>query len=434
MPETNGAAFHQHGAAHREAILAYIGQNARYLGELAENNPGHAWMQLEAARLAIDLRQPQAALGYLGAAFKANTTKMLLSWDYWQIMAAVQSQLGDQGEGEAAIEMALKIAPRMPLLWARAAAFAYHRGDQLEASVREAEALKYDAKDPEDRHAQGDIHLLNQNWKKGWELYEARLERRSIGQWAKDLPRWDGKPMPGKRLLVWGEQGQGDQIMFLRFLRILREFSKAEIVLRVHPALAEWAILGLMAPLGEDIVSSVNPEGDVSFDAQVSLLSLPHALGIQGLGVAPYAPKIGEDGIVPDAVGWCCQGNAYMLNDHDRSFPDAEEFIAQVFRDVDPVIPRVCLHGDRFGSWIETACAIRGCRVVVTTDTALPHIAGSLGVPTILIAPSAGDWRHGRRGGQHPWYPSMRVVRKRYIQGWPQAFEEVRELLKRDFA
>ena len=55
--------------------------------------------------------------------------------------------------------------------------------------------------------------------------------------------------------------------------------------------------------------------------------------------------------------------------------------------------------------------------LVVTVDTSVAHIAGSLGIPTLVIAPTAPDWRYEwpkgvREPGSTVFYPSVTVLRR----------------------
>jgi hypothetical protein len=56
------------------------------------------------------------------------------------------------------------------------------------------------------------------------------------------------------------------------------------------------------------------------------------------------------------------------------------------------------------GDWSQTAAVLRAMDCVVTTDTAVAHVAATLGVPTLMMVSCYSDWRWGD-GEATPWYP-----------------------------
>src|SRR5689334_16252026 len=71
----------------------------------------------------------------------------------------------------------------------------------------------------------------------GWPLYEHRLPRVHSPMLKAGLQEWLGEPLGGKSILVYGDQGHGDEIMFARFVRQLRaQHPQAKITLAVLPA------------------------------------------------------------------------------------------------------------------------------------------------------------------------------------------------------
>lgn len=410
----------------RHAKTAYLARDGETLNALVEANPTHVGVLKEAARLGLDRKETAAALRCLGGALKHGGPS---DWDVWHLMAAAQVQRGDHGEAEAAMDLALRLAPDMPLLWATYAAYAFHRGDTASGEARMAEVLRRPAHDPEDAHAQAEALMRLDQYGKAWPLWDARLAFRSIrGRAFPSVPmvelaneRWTPN-LTGKRVLVWGEQGFGDQMQFLRFVDPFRRRTGAHVLLHLNPALAPWA-----ADL--DGVELIADRDAVPYDLHLPLLSIPRILKEHNPRdfPAPYAPMGAKD-VLPGRVGYCWRGNPDHGNDLDRSAPNREAFLAGL----GATEAWVNLTGQDDdgpkGDWRETAALIASCERVVTVDTSIVHAAGSLGVPTILLAPSVPEWRWGR-GATSRWYPSVRIIRKRYIGDWHGVYDRARHEL-----
>jgi ADP-heptose:LPS heptosyltransferase len=65
---------------------------------------------------------------------------------------------------------------------------------------------------------------------------------------------------------------------------------------------------------------------------------------------------------------------------------------------------------------------------VIAVDTAVCHLAGSMGVPTILLLRYSADWKWGVNDTT-PWYPSMRILRQPEPGDWPGLVARMRTLL-----
>jgi ADP-heptose:LPS heptosyltransferase len=61
---------------------------------------------------------------------------------------------------------------------------------------------------------------------------------------------------------------------------------------------------------------------------------------------------------------------------------------------------------------------------VVTVDTSVAHLTGSLGVPAFVLLPLASDWRWGL-GETTAWYPSLQLVRQRALGDWSSAVDQL---------
>jgi ADP-heptose:LPS heptosyltransferase len=81
-------------------------------------------------------------------------------------------------------------------------------------------------------------------------------------------------------------------------------------------------------------------------------------------------------------------------------------------------------------SWLNTASIVQHLDLVVTVDTAIAHMAGTLGVPCMMMSAIPGDWRWGTSGELTPWYKSMRIFRQRKIGEWGPVIQDVNEAIE----
>jgi len=82
------------------------------------------------------------------------------------------------------------------------------------------------------------------------------------------------------------------------------------------------------------------------------------------------------------------------------------------------------------GPFMDSAAIIKNLDLVVCSDTALPHLAGALGVPVWLALPLVPDWRWLLEREDNPWYPSMRLFRQTRQGQWEGVFDRMAEELQ----
>ena len=85
----------------------------------------------------------------------------------------------------------------------------------------------------------------------------------------------------------------------------------------------------------------------------------------------------------------------------------------------------VCSENDLWGA---TAMKLLKCRCLVTVDTAIAHLAGLLGCPTILLLNRPSDWSWGD-GSHSVLYSSVRIVRCRYRHDWNSCLSDASQIL-----
>ncbi|MGH6954259.1 MAG: tetratricopeptide repeat protein [Alphaproteobacteria bacterium] len=300
--------------------------------------------------------------------------------------------------------------------------------------------------------------LMAGTFDQGWEAYEWRRRIHGFPVRRLDGPEWDGAIRPGLRLLFHSEQGLGDTIQFVRYARPLAE-AGVRVSLSCPRRLAR--LLGTSAG-----VESIVPDDRAAppADAQLPLMSAPlrhGALAGPTPSPAPYLSaepelvnrwraRLGE-GQRTLKIGIAWQGNPAYQADRRRSIPLAK--FAPLARlagvrlyglQVGPGREQLAAAGDTgwfvdLGSeldrgsdaFVDTAAVMASLDLVISSDTAVPHLAGALGREVWLLLPRVPDWRWGLSGESTPWYPTMRLFRQSRAGDWDGVFAEVADALGR---
>jgi hypothetical protein len=85
---------------------------------------------------------------------------------------------------------------------------------------------------------------------------------------------------------------------------------------------------------------------------------------------------------------------------------------------------------DASGPFMDTAAIIENLDLVITSDTAVPHLAGALACPVWVALAWIPDWRWMLKREDSPWYPTMRLFRQTRQGLWEDVFERIVNELK----
>jgi tetratricopeptide (TPR) repeat protein len=298
--------------------------------------------------------------------------------------------------------------------------------------------------------------LLAGDHERGWAEYEWRWKRKSARPRPFRQPLWDGSSLEGRTILLWCEQGLGDAIQFVRYVYSAKHRG-GRVVLECP---------GILMRLFANVpgVDQLMAEGAElpPFDVQAPLMSLPailHTTLANGPADVPYVTADSElvahwrsrlgalDGF---KIGTTWQGNPHHKWDRHRSIPLAR---FAPLADV-PGVRLISLQkgpgteqlkactnripitdfGDELdanGAFVDTAAIIRGLDLVITSDTAIAHLAGALGAPVWLALSTVVDWRWLQDREDTPWYPTMRLFRQRTLGDWESVFERMAAQVRR---
>lgn len=318
---------------------------------------------------------------------------------------------------------------------------------QSEIRLRQAVA----ARNSDEHRANLAMTLLQQRkWVEGWQYYAARA---GVINWSRRRPGlefWTGQPIDGRRILVFHEQVLGDMIQFARFLPALRDLG-AMVTVRCDEQLR--ALLdGNREALGVEAVI-VDDDLTLEFDFQVPQMSLPGLLGINGTleAAVPYLTvPVGTPELIPAkegnrrvAVVWATRSKssnvrirscrledlAPICNDHDLAcYSLQKEATAAEIATLEA--SHVHDLREQLVDMTHTAAALQGVRTLVSVDTAVAHLAGALGLDTVLMLHAAADWRWHDNNDRSSWYPTIRIVRQTVPGVWADVVTAAHQIIR----
>jgi hypothetical protein len=289
-----------------------------------------------------------------------------------------------------------------------------HEAVEAEALLRAACAEGH-ADNPELLFTLAFALLRQGRYAEGFEAFEHREGRAKAETRQLPTPEWDGSPLNGRAILVWTEQGIGDEIQLARFLPRLRELGASRVFLGCQPvnvrALGQLGVDAAFARFN----SGGGQVGVPAHDCWTLLFSLPHRLGVtvKNLSGAPYlkAEPKQRGGI---AIVEC--GNPKNPNDAARSIPGG------LLR---RALPEACLLEPE-GDVLNSLERIAGLDLLITVDTSWAHMAGALGVPCWLLLPAErADWRWFPKSERTPWYDSLRLFWQETPGDWSGLISDV---------
>ena len=375
----------------------------------------------------------------------------------------ISNQTSRAGDSENHYLQAIRLSPEKAYPYSNYGVFLMNqcREDESERIFQQALTI-----DPHYQRAHlnlGFLLLSQGRFEEGWIHHEARydsgLPDNGIPVPDVSFPKWQGESLAGKSLLVWQEQGFGDAIQFCRYLpQMKKQWGVSHITY-----VCKSPLKLLMETLQNvDTVKSFSEIGSEieAHDYWTLPLSIPlYWKGETGTFPTrvPYLKSLPErvsrwERQLPGSgfrVGVVWRGNARHHNDGDRSLPDLSvllplwtipgiQFISlQKERNEDlaaaPSQGQPLLNlGSELADFSDTAAVIVNLDLVISVDTAVAHLAGSLGKACWVLLPAyRTDWRwlHGRNDS--PWYPGvMRLFRQTERGNWTPVIDTVRESLR----
>jgi Flp pilus assembly protein TadD len=262
-------------------------------------------------------------------------------------------------------------------------------------------------------------------------------------------PEWNGSSLEGKTVLIKNSAGYGDAIQFIRFAHLLKDIG-ARVIIECQKPLR--SLFKTMSG-GDCVVLKYQrcPEFDFVCDPQygglfldwswervtrdIPYFHLPAKIESQWKGRIS-----GKDEL---KIGLCWMGGRKWETNHYRCrstsldklrelsyLSNVSFYSLQVGREGEELISGrspflITDMAEGFRSFSDTAGAISALDLVISIDTAVAHLAGSLGKPCFLMLPYVACWRWMTNREDCLWYPTVRLFRQSYPGAWDEVISRI---------
>lgn len=365
-----------------------------------------------------------------------ESVRLAPDMDYvWHNLGIAYRKTERYDDAKLAYEKALEINPDRTDTMAMLAGLYVNAGDPDPGIVWARKCLDLDPADPHARNHLALMLLEKEEFEEGWAHYARRWdvpERAALKRDYGDIPKWDGGPT--KRLVVHGEQGLGDEIMFLtclpkslpveelviecatRLTRLVRRSFGCEVYGTHDEVMARdkptaWISMGDLPAMFEpsrEPVLAVDPVRRAYWRAK-----------LEALGPGPY-------------VGFAWQGGVSATHKQSRqtSIEDWKPFLDHATC-VSVHYQRHAAHDaaqigiphwqDAIDDLDETVALIAALDLVISVQQTAVHLAGGVGTPCFVMVSNRPAWRYRLKGNAMRWYDSVRLYRQSSDGTWPFA-------------
>ena len=376
---------------------------------------------------------------------------------------------GQHVSGTAYLEKALALSPADPAILVNYC-FVLSNEGRLDEMIQICDRLLSVKPDCHEARLNRALALLKKaRFAEAWPDYEARRHTRSnfISRPYR-FPQWQGQPLAGRTILVYGEQGLGDEIMFAScFGEVIaqagrciiecsprlealfrRSFPSAVVRGELQTAkdeqwiealgpvdfqMAAGSLPGLLRRQWSDFPSYgsyLRPEsGRVDYwSARLRALGDGPKIGINWRG-GSLSTRGGLRSLQLDMLKPLLQrpGVHFVSLQYDASVEELSDFADTL----GVVLPH---WSEAIDNLDETAALMQGLDLVITVCSASLHLAGALGRPVWGMVPAVPEWRYLEAGECMPWYPSVRMFRQHNSGQWQDVIDQISQALSQRYS
>ena len=399
------------------------------------------------------------AKGHLSESIKSYKKACEIKPDYFKSYHGIGNALKEQGKVGAAIDsykQAIKIKPDYADAYNHMGLALMDKGDLEIAMETYKQAIKIDPKNADANINKAFLHLRLLDFEAGWLSYEWRWKM------SKDRPQFLStskplwQPSMRQRVLLWGEQGLGDEIMFASLILDMHSLS-SQLIVQTDRRLVN--LFKRSFPNNIDFRPCDEFVSETEYDAHMPFGSAPLYFrqtieSFKGtsegwLSACSAKTKALRSELLWDdsetLIGISWHTTAHQNGAQNRLIPLNQ--IAQMLH-----APKVRLVSLQYGDFMDEveklttdygikvaqvhqidnmndidglAALISACDRIVSIDNATVHLAGALGKDTKVLLPYACEWRWGQSSQDSYWYDSVQLYRQIIISDWEHVIKKL---------
>ncbi len=353
----------------------------------------------------------------------------------WTNMAVGFKFLGMDDAALEAWGRAAEIEPDSPQVLAGLAGYWLNRDESVKAEMLARQVIERHPTEPASNMHLAMALLEQGRFDEAWPHYEYRWEaiNRRKDKRPYKAPMWDGSPVDV--LAIHGEQGLGDEILFMSCFREAQKRANRVVIecaTRLVPLF--WESFGVPCHATHDELIALHGEPS----AYISMGSLPRLVGLpDGKPFLRRPMRFGRTDKPTIGIAW--RGGMERTNQSDRSLGLADlrpilDAIDADFVSVQYGNEEIEREAKSFGlrtterDFDTLNGAIASCDLVISVCQTAVHVAGGMGVPCWVLTPRKAAWRYC---GQNmmPWYEDVRLFRQRTAGDWTDVVEIIAKSL-----
>jgi tetratricopeptide (TPR) repeat protein len=430
-----------------DAVAAYL--------RAQEIDPHHPYLRNNLAAAYIDLGQAGKAIKILQDLIDTGGADGLAFTN----LALAYGQAFDPERSVAMSERAIAADPTNPHPYSNCGRTLMELQLWDNANAMFERALAIDPNRVDARWNLAMLQLLRGDYARGWVNHESRWE--GAGELNRGPrgglphPLWQGEPLAGKTLFVWGEQGFGDALQFARYVPIIAERTKREGGRMLYSCFRP--LQRLFRRSFVDCVETILPDDFrpiPAFDFHCPLMSLPLRFGtsletvpsqtpylaVDEQKVAQWRARLAGERRLKVALVWSGstthQRNPYRavsLNAYASAFGQLTnvafyslQFEAeQEIREARAGGFHIADHTPELRDFDDSAAFLRNMDLLITVCTSAAHMAGAIAARAWLLLDVNPHWVWLIDRSDSPWYPTLTLFRQHTYREWAPVLSRV---------